>query len=128
MILQPLLLRISGLWRGQGGSEGPKSSTETGVSRGSSLLRSSAFPRCTRCCQPEGALKVSEKSLAARPFPLSMWLHLLRSTQPLSHDTSGCTAPPAGSFLCLENPWITCYLNEPLTRWLWLLTFLNDES
>lgn len=26
------------------------------------------------------------------------------------------------------NPWITCYLNEPLARLLWLLTFLNDES
>lgn len=27
-----------------------------------------------------------------------------------------------------ESPWITCYLNEPIPRLPWLLTFLNDES
>lgn len=57
---------------------------------------------------------------------------------PCSELGRGCTSHPSSnpavpipttfSFPHLANPWITCYLNEPLPRLLWLLTFLNDES
>lgn len=47
-----------------------------------------------------------------------------------SHHSSNpaVPVPTTLSIPHLANPWITCYLNEPLARLLWLLTFLNDES
>lgn len=45
------------------------------------------------------------------------------------HFLSGCVSPfKCPQFPYLESPWITCYLNEPIPRLPWLLTFLNDES
>lgn len=47
-----------------------------------------------------------------------------------SHQNPSPAVPVPTTFSSphLANPWVTCSLNEPLPRLLWLLTFLNDES
>lgn len=80
-------------------------------------------------------LKGTEKAAGLWPFPLNTRARFSCA----SSATVGCiqplplriqlrpSPPPSPSPAC-KNPWVTCYLNEPLARLLWLLTFLNDES
>lgn len=86
-------------------------------------------------------LKVIRKQTRFEAFPLEC---VAASPSHHAAPQTGAAAPVGGTQPLLrhvqlrrpfygllshsENPWITCYLNEPLARLLWLLTFLNDES
>lgn len=72
--------------------------------------------RQPRSCRP-GCSASATRTQAPQPRERPFRFRLLPARQPLP-----VLSPH------VQSPWITCYLNEPLPRFPWLLTFLNDES